>query len=143
MSVETLFICKDGTEDAVLGNVALAKACQEAGRNTAVIFTSEALAAVSGGAFAWSRIFAGRDARITISKNAQAQGLPLAAERDSRWTDVRRFIRESASAGLSLWACPVWSVLLGIEEAPAGLSQISKANLVEALTSAKTVVGGY
>ena len=141
--MDALFICREATEDSVVGDIALAKACREAGREVAVLFTGEALAAVRGGPFAWSRLFAGRDARITIARNASAQKLPLAAERDARWTDIRRFIREGAGAGIPLWACPIWSELLGIEEAPEGLRQIGKAELVEALTSTSTIVGGY
>ena len=136
-------ICKEGTEDSVVGNVALAKACRAAGRDAAVLFTGEALAAISRGPFAWSRLFAGRDTRMAISKNAQAQGLPLGAERDSRWTDIRRFLRETAGDGVPLLACPIWSGLLGMEDAPEGLRQISNEELVEALSSAGVVVGSY
>lgn len=141
--MDVLLICREGTEDSVAGNVALAKALRESGRDAAVLFTGEALAAISRGPFAWSPLFANREARINISKNAQAQGLPLASERDPRWTDVRRLLRETAADGIDLLACPIWTELLGLDAAPQGLRKISRQELADALTSARVVIGGY
>ncbi len=141
--MDVLLICREGTEDSVAGNVALAKALRENGQETAVLFTGEALAALSRGPFAWSPLFASREARITVSKNAQAQGLPLASERDPRWTDVRRLLREMANDGVALLACPIWMDLLGLQDAPQGLRQISRQELVEILGSTRVVIGGY
>jgi len=141
--VDVLLICRQGTEDSVTGNVALAKALRESGQEAAVLFTGEALAALSRGPFVWSPLFANREARITISRNAQANGLPLASERDPRWTDVRRLLSETANDGVALLACPIWMDLLGLESAPHGLRKITRQELVEILGSARAVIGGY
>lgn len=141
--MKALFICRQGTEDTVVGNVALARVWRESGREAAVLFTGEALAALSAGPVQWSPLFQSRPARMTISRNAERLGLPLADPRDGRWTDVRRLLRETASAGVPLWACPIWSALLGIESPPEGLTAISRERLLEELAASDMVVGGY
>lgn len=140
--MKAVFICRQGTEDAVVGNVALAKAWREGGQEAAVLFTGKALAALTSGPVQWSPLFQGRAARMTISHNAESMGLPLADPRDGRWTDVRRLLKEAASMGVPLWACPIWSKLLGIQAPPEGLEAISRERLLEEL-AARTVVGGY
>ena len=80
--MDLLFICRDATENSVIGNVGMAMRTQARGRQTAVLFTEEALAALAGEAFHWSPLFAARPARITISRNAAAPvAVPLLVDR--------------------------------------------------------------
>src|SRR3990172_11019133 len=113
--MDLLFICREATEDSVIGNVGMAMQAKAAGRESAVLFTEEALAALAGQAFHWSPLFSSRPARIAISRNATALGLPVAAERDDRWTDLRRLLEAAREAGVRLLACPVWSQILDVD----------------------------
>ena len=141
--MDLLFICRDATENSLIGNVGMAMRTQARGRQTAVLFTEEALAALAGEAFHWSPLFAARPARITISRNATALGLPVAAERDDRWTDLRRLLEAAREAGVRLLACPVWSQILDLDgRLPDVIERPAEDELLAALESAK-VIGGY
>ena len=141
--MDVLFICRDATENSLIGNVGMAMRTQARGRQTAVLFTEEALAALAGEAFHWSPLFAGRPARIAISRNATALGLPVAAERDDRWTDLRRLLEAAREAGVRLLACPVWSQILDVDgRLPDVIERPAQDELLAALESAQ-VIGGY
>ena len=77
--MSTVLICRDALEDAVLGNIALARAMAQRGDEVALVFTGEALAALDKGTFRWSPNFKTRDARSAAIAAAEANGLPLAA----------------------------------------------------------------
>ena len=141
--MDLLFICREATEDSVIGNVGMAMQAKAKGRESAVLFTGEALAALAGQAFHWSPLFASRPARIAISRNATALGLPVAAERDARWTDLGRLLQAARDAGVRLLACPVWSQILGVDgRLPDAIERPTTDEVLAALESAK-VVGGY
>jgi len=141
--MDLLFICREATEDSVIGNVGMALQAKASGRESAVLFTEEALAALAGQAFHWSPLFSSRPARITISRNATAMGLPVAAERDDRWTDLRRLLEAAREAGVRLLACPLWSQILSVDgRLPDAIERPTTDEVLAALESAK-VVGGY
>jgi peroxiredoxin family protein len=141
--MDLLFICREATEDSVIGNVGMAMQAKASGRESAVLFTEEALAALAGQAFHWSPLFASRPARITISRNATALGLPVAAERDDRWTDLRRLLEAAREAGVRLLACPLWSQILSVDgRLPDTIERPATDEVLAAIESAK-VVGGY
>jgi len=141
----TVLICRDALEDSVLGNLAVARAVARSGGQAVVLLTGEALAAFDTGTFQWSPNFKTRDARTALIARAEEAGLPLAhRELDRRWSDVRALVRSAAEEpNLRLVACPVWSRLLGLDEAPDSLEPLDEAALVELLASADAVVGGY
>lgn len=141
----TVLICRDALEDAVLGNVALARAMARRGDQVALVFTGEALAALDKGTFRWSPNFKTRDARSALIAAAEDGGLPLAhRELDSRWSDVRSLVRSMAEEqNVRLVACPLWSRLLGLDAEVNYLDRIDESQLIELLKKADTVVGGY
>jgi hypothetical protein len=143
--MNAVMICRDGLEDSVLGNLALARAVVRNGGAAAVVFAGEALAALHTGTFQWSRNFKTRDARIAIVSAAEEAGLALGhGGLDHRWSDVRAFVRAmGAESNLRLIACPLWSRLLKIESALEHLERIDEGELVELLRTADAVVGGY
>lgn len=139
-----LFICRDALEDSVIGNVGLAMEAQKAGSDVAVVFTGEALAALAGQALGWSPLFTDRKARITISRNAAAMGIPVAHARDNRWTDLSRLLDAAREAGVMLLACPLWSRVLALDgKLPPQVMEIDMAAWLRELGEAKTIIGGY
>ncbi len=143
--MSTVVICRDALEDAVLGNVALARAMARHGKKVALVFTGEALAALDKGTFRWSPNFKTRDARSAVIAAAEEAGLPLAhRELDSRWSDVRALVRSMADEeNIRLVACPLWGRLLALGAEPAYLERIDEGQLVDLLGEANTIVGGY
>jgi hypothetical protein len=114
--MDIILICRQAEENSVLTNVVLALEAVQRGQTAAVLFTEDALAALAGRSFRWAPLLSGRDDRIQIARQATKLGLPFAAERDNRWTDVPRLLRAAGAAGVALWACPLWSRLLGLAE---------------------------
>ena len=140
-----VLICRDALEDAVLGNVALARAIARRGEEAHLVFAGEALTALDTGTFRWSPNFKTRDVRSAVIARAEACELPIAhGDLGSRWSDVRALVRAmSAEPNLRLVACPLWSRLLGLESELDHLEQIDEEQLVDLLKKADTIVGGY
>ncbi len=140
-----VLICRDALEDAVLGNVALARAMASRGEEVALVFTGEALAALDKGTFRWSPNFQTRDARGAVIAAAEAHGLSLAhRELDARWSDVRSLVRSMADEkNLRLVACPLWARFLDLDGELDYLDRIDEGQLVDLIKKADAVVGGY
>ena len=134
-----------GTRDAVLGNIALARAMAQRGDEVTLLFTGEALAALDKGTFRWSPNFQTRDARSAVIAAAEAAELPLAhKELDSRWSDVRSLVRSmGGQENLRLVACPLWARFLDLDAELDYLDRIDEGQLVDLINKADTVVGGY
>jgi peroxiredoxin family protein len=143
--MSTLLICRDGLEDAVLGNIALARAMARRGDEVGLVFTGEALAALDKGTFRWSPNFQTRDARSAVIAAAEAWELPLAhKELDARWSDVRSLVRSMGDEeNLRLLACPLWSRFLDLDPELDYLDRIDEGQLIDLIKNADTVVGGY
>jgi peroxiredoxin family protein len=143
--MSTVLICRDALEDAVLGNIALARAMAQRGEEVSLVFTGEALAALDKGTFRWSPNFKTRDARSAVIAAAEAFGLPLAhGDLDSRWSDVRAMVRSMADEeNLRLVACPLWGRFLDLDPELDYLDRIDEGQLVDRLREADTIVGGY
>jgi peroxiredoxin family protein len=143
--MSTVLICRDALEDAVLGNIALARAMVQRGDEVALVFTGEALAALDKGTFRWSPNFKTRDARSAVIAAAEAYGLPLAhGDLDSRWSDVRALVRAMADEkNLRLVACPLWARFLDLDPELDYLDRIDEEQLIELMKKADTIVGGY
>lgn len=143
--MSTVLICRDALEDAVLGNIALARAMAQRGDRVTLVFTGEALAALDKGTFRWSPNFKTRDARSAVIAAAEAGGLPLAhGDLDSRWSDVRALVRSMAEEeNLRLVACPLWARFLDLDPELDHLDRIDEGQLIDLLKEADTVVGGY
>lgn len=141
--MDLLFICRDGLENSVIGNVVMAMETKKAGGQAAVFFTQEALAGLCGSSFDWSPGLRDRDTRMKVSRTAKKMGIPLASAKDDRWTDVRQLVRAAAEAGVDLYACPLWASLLGLKHVPSGVKEISLPEALKMLQQAKTVIGSF
>jgi hypothetical protein len=111
--MSTVLICREALEDSVLGNIALARAVVRQGGQAVVLF--------------------------------KEAGLPLGhGELDRRWSDVRSLVRSMATEpDLRLIACPLWSRFLSLGKEPDYLERIDEVELVELLSKADSIVGGY
>lgn len=139
-----VLICRDALENSVIGNVGVAMEAKKAGEDVAVIFTQEALAAFGGSSFDWSPLLRPREVRSRISKSANGRGIPVSSPKDDRWTDMGRLIQGAKEAGVSLYACPLWSELLGVKgKLPAELAEIDFPSALKAIKEADVVIGSF
>ncbi len=140
--MDVFLICRDAFENAVIANVAVAMDVRRRGGAAAILFTEEALAALAGQSFGWSPLFRTREARIAIARGATRLGIPVAAERDDRWTDVGRMLDAARAAGVELLACPVWSAILGIRDALTDrLTPVADLATLERWMTGRQVIG--
>jgi peroxiredoxin family protein len=139
--MDLLFILRDALASSLAGTLLAATAARQAGREAGVLFTQEALAAVARGSFAWPRELAGQEMRLTIADRAAAAGLPLLGRGEGRQLDVKGVVAAARQAGVRLYACPTWSSLLGLPDAPAGLEPLDTAALLALLEGATRVLG--
>lgn len=142
--MDILIFCRDALVNSLIGSIGTAMAFTKVGAEAGVIFTNEALAALGGiGAFQWSPLFAGRNARAKVNKNATALGIPVGEPKDSRWTDLSRLFKAAQEAGVKLYACPLWTNILEVKEKlPPEVIVIEQEDLLKAMQKAKTVIGG-
>lgn len=152
--MDFLFICREAEENSILTNLEFATQAVNGGRSAAVLFTEEALLALSGCSFRWSPLLKGRVPRMVVSRQANALGVPFAAEWDARWTDAPKLLAYARERGVVLWRCPLWSQLLGFgaPSTPGGegsaealyeLVDLEPMDLLQELERATTVVGGF
>ncbi|MDP2954323.1 MAG: hypothetical protein Q8O76_13535 [Chloroflexota bacterium] len=142
--MDLLMICRDALENSVMANLLLAMEAKKAGKESGVLFTQEALAALGGGAFAWSRLLADRDTRMTVAKKAKEKGIPVLSSRDSRETDLKPLLKAAKEAGVGLYACPTWSELLDLKgKLPPEVKEIDLPSSLKLISEAKRVIGSY
>ncbi len=140
--MDLVLIVRDALASSLIGNMATAIGARQAGKDVAVLFTGEALAAMARGSFAWPRELAGQGMRLTLAANGAAAGLPVAGRGEGRIVDAKAMVSRAQDAGVVLYACPTWAPLLGLADPlPGGLRGLESAAAIELLTSAKTVVG--
>ena len=144
--MELMFISRDAREDSLLGTVMMAMEARKAGADVGILFTGEAIAALSGRSFNWSPLLEDRESRMGISRTAKELGYPLASPRDrrGRWTKPLQLLPAASEAGVRLLACPLWSKLLDAgEKLPEELEQIEVESLVRELRQAQKVIGSF
>jgi hypothetical protein len=139
--MDLVLIVRDALASALIGSLCVARDARDAGRTVAVVVTGEALAAVAHGTFAWPRELAGQAMRLGLADRGKALGLPLLAKGEGRQLDPKALLAETAAAGVTVHACPIWSALLGLAQAPAGLAPLDRAGLTRLLTESGKVVG--
>jgi hypothetical protein len=106
-----------------------------------VLFTQEALAAAARGTFAWPRELSGQEVRLVMADHAAAVGVPVSGRGEGRQLDAKSLIAQAAAAGVVLYACPIWSMLLGLQDPLPGMQAIDAAALSSLVQNAKQVVG--
>ncbi len=140
--MDLLFIVRDALASSVVGNLLTALQAKQAGQEVAVVFPQEALAAVARGSFGWPRQLSGQEMRYLMADHAGALGVPVSGRGDSRQIDTKGLIARIREAGVPLYACPVWSALLGLEGAlPHSLQAVDAAAVCTLLRDAKQVIG--
>lgn len=140
--MDLLLIQRDALASSLLGNLCLAMDARRAGRESAVLITAEALAALAGGSFGWPRELSGQAQRFALADRAAAEGLPVAGRGESRRIDAPALLAQAREAGVRLYACPTWVRLLGLEDAlPEGLEALEPPDLVELIQESVRVVG--
>jgi hypothetical protein len=140
--MDLLVIVRDALASAVVGSVLAARDAHERGRKVGVLLTGEALAAYAGGTFAWPRELAGQTMRLGLADRGGTDlGLPLLAKGEARQLDPKALLAATAGAGVPVWACPIWTALLGLGAPPAGCTALDRAGLTRLLTETGKVVG--
>ena len=115
---------------------------KRAGKQVAVLVTQEALAALAGGSFDMPRALSGPPMRFRLADAGKELGLPLHGRGASRKLDPKATVAWARDEGVALFACPVWSALLGIADAlPDGLEAIEREALAGWIGDAGQVVG--
>jgi len=140
--MDLLVIVRDALASAVVGSLLAARDAHDAGRSVAVLLTGEALAASAGGTFAWPRELAGQPMRLGLAdRGSKDLGLPLVSKGEGRQLDPKALLAATSAAGIPIYACPLWTALLGIATPPAGCSPLDRAGLTRLLTETGKVVG--
>lgn len=140
--MDLLLIVRDALASSLAGALLTAIHARQAGQTVAVLFTQEALEAVARGSFSWPRELSGPAIRLGIADRAAAQGLPLLGRGAGRQLDAKALPSQAQRAGVELYACPVWTTLLGLEDAlPPGLRRLDGRALIDLLRNAGQVIG--
>jgi hypothetical protein len=79
--------------------------------------------------------------RLGLADRGKGLGLPLLSKGEARQLDPKALLAATGTAGVTLYACPIWSALLGITAAPAGLTALDRPGLARLLDEARKVVG--
>lgn len=139
---DIVFIVRDALASSLVGTLLAALEAKENGLDVGVLFTQEALAAVAGGSFIWPRELSGQEMRYALADRGKALGLPVAGRSESRQLDAKGLIARAREKGVTLYACPWWSALLGLgEQAPTGFQTVDRRGALALLRHAKQVVG--
>jgi hypothetical protein len=140
--MDLLLIVRDALASSLLTNLMVAIDAKGAGREVAVLLTEEALAAVVGGSFAWPRELSGQQKRLALADRGKAAGLPLLAKGEGRQLDPKALLAQARAAGVALYACPIWTALLGLDgKLPEGLQALDRQRLAALMQDARRVVG--
>ena len=141
--MDLLLICRDALASSLVSNMLMATEAKKAGVDAGVIFTQEALAAISGGTFVWPQGLTGQSTRFKMADNAKAMGLPIMGGKgDGRQIDVRQLVVMAKEAGVSMFACPMWTGLLGLQgKLPQGIAELESDKLLKMLQETKIVIG--
>ncbi len=140
--MDLLLICRDALASSLLGNLLAAIGARKAGKDVAVLFTQEALAALAGGVFLWPPGLQGQQIRLAMVGNAQAMDIPVMLRGEGRQVDASAMVEKAKQAGVPVYACPTWSQLLNVKgKLPSGVTEIDPATALKTLAEAKQVVG--
>lgn len=142
--MDTILICRDALINSLIGCIGKAIANKKAGYDVGIIFTNEALAALGGmGVFGWSPLFKDRLIKSKITKKATSMGIEIADGKDSRWTNIPRALQAVKAAGINLYACPLWTEILGVGKSlPSEVTIIESDDLLKKMQDAKMIIGG-
>ena len=142
--MDLLLILRDALASSVVGGLQLAMEARKTGREVGVLVTQETLAALAHGSFGWPRELAGQEMRLALADSGAEAGIPLTARGEGRQIDAKGLVAQTREAGILLYACPIWSSLLGLEgKLPDGLESLDAAALCGLIQDARRVVGSF
>ncbi len=137
-----LLVLRDALASSLVGVLLAAMDAKKLGQEVGVVFTQEALAAAAKGSFQWPRELSGQDMRLLMADRGAELGLPILGRGEGRQLDAKALISRARQAGVRLYACPNWSVLLGLEEEPPhGLEALDAQAFQTLVRDATKVVG--
>lgn len=140
--MDLLLIVRDALASSLVGALLTAREARKAGQEVAVVVTQEALAAVARGAFQWPRELSGQEMRLLIADRGAKAGLPLLGKGEGRQLDVKALVPQAVEAGVRLYACPIWSALLGLEgKLPHGLQALDAQTFFELVHGSTKIIG--
>jgi peroxiredoxin family protein len=140
--MDLLLIQRDALASSLVGSLMVALHARKTGSEVAVLMTQEALAALARGTFEWPRELSGQEMRLTLADHGKKMDVPLLGRGEGRQLDAKGLVSRAREAGVVLYACPIWSALLGLEdELPDGLTALDTAALTRLIQDARQVVG--
>lgn len=140
--MDLLVILRDALASSVVGSLLTAVAAKKAGSQVGVLVTQEALAALARGSLEWPRALSGQAMRLTMADRGADAGVPVLGRGEGRQLDPKALIPIARDAGVTLYACPIWTSLLGLEgHLPDGLQAVETGALPALMQDAKQVVG--
>jgi len=141
--MDLLLICRDGLANSLTSAMLTAMEAKKAGVDVGVLFTQEALRCVAGeGVLRWSPGLTGQELRLRLADVAIASNLPIAGGKgEGRELDAMALVEAAKKAGVSMFACPLWAKLLGLQKLPEGIKVMEPPALIKALQETKKVIG--
>lgn len=142
--MDMLLICRDALASSLIGNLKIAIAAQKTGQKVGVLFTGEALSALNNGTFLWPRELREQDLRLAMADNAGSQGIPITGRGEARQIDIWQLLEQAKAEHLPMYACPLWSALLGIiNHLPPGIQDLDMPAALKLIGEAKNVIGSF
>lgn len=143
--MDILLICRDAVASSIVSNLILAKEARRSGKDIGILFTEEALAAISDGVFRWPPQITGEAIRYLMTDNSARVGIPtMGGKGADRQIDVRTSILEAKGSQVTMFACPIWVSLLGLGgKLPDGIIEISLDDELRMLNSTRTIIGSF
>ena len=142
--MDIILICRDALASSLLGNLLMAVEAHKAGKKIAVMFTEEALAALSTGAFLWPQALQAQPIRLAMANNASDLDIPIMLRGEGRQVNALGMVEKARQAGVPMYACPTWSQLLDVKgKLPEGIDEMNLPTALKTLGEAKQVIGSF
>lgn len=142
--MHTVFILRDALASSLLTTLYYAMETRKQGRTASVIFTGSALQALAQGVFLWPVDLQEQPLKWVIADNAKNMGLPTRGRGQWRQMDVAEMVGQAAKGGVALYACPLWTELLGHKDSlPEGVAKLGTADALALVAKSDKVIGAW
>ncbi len=140
--MDMLLICRDASASSLISNLVLAMRQKEKGLQVAIMFTSEALAALARGTFLWPRELQEAEIRLAMADNGKKAGFPVTGRGEARQLDIWQILNKAKESGVPMYAAPFWVDLLGLQnKLPEGVSALTTDSALKMFVEAKKIIG--